>query len=116
MPDPDRRSVGRTRNNAGALLFFKSQHGVRGCNVTDLTDRGAKIRTHDLPVLPTTFEITFDNFHTVRRCRLVWREGDFIGVAFEGWYAAAEINSSNEALRRQRTPAPLASSEDAKGT
>ena len=42
-----------------------------------------KIRTHDLPVMPTTFNLTFDNFRTIRRCRLFGRAGDFLVAAFE---------------------------------
>jgi hypothetical protein len=79
----DRRLVGRTRIDKGALLFFKGQPGSRGCNVTNVTNHGAGVRTHDLPMLPTTFDLTFDNFRTIRRCRLIWREGDSLGLAFE---------------------------------
>jgi hypothetical protein len=79
----DRRSIGRTRITKGALLFFKGQPGTRGCNIADLTERGARIRTHDLPLVPTTFDLTLDNFGTIRRCRLVWRKGGFLGAAFE---------------------------------
>ena len=82
-PDNHRRLVGRTRIEKSALLFFKGQLGVCACNVTDVTNRGAGIRTHDLSVLPTSFDLTFDNFRTIRRCRLIWREGDFLGLAFE---------------------------------
>ena len=82
-PNNDWRLVGRTRIEKGALLFFNGQLGVRACNVTDVTNRGAGTRTHDLSVLPTNFNLTFDNFRTIRRCRLIWREGDFLGLAFE---------------------------------
>ena len=66
-----------------ALLFFKGQIGAHGCNVIDISDGGAKLRTHNLSVLPNTFELTFDNFLTIRQCRLIWRDSDFLGVAFE---------------------------------
>ena len=79
----DRRAIGRASIGKGALLFFKGQIGARGCNVVDISDYGAKLRTHNLSVLPNTFELTFDNFVTIRWCRLIWRNGDFLGVAFE---------------------------------
>ena len=79
----DRRAVGRSGIEKGALLFFKGQAGARGCNVIDISDCGAKLRTHNLSVLPNIFELTFDNFSTIRWCRLIWRNGDFLGVAFE---------------------------------
>ena len=85
MPDShnDRRAVGRAGIEKGALLFYKGQIGARGCNVIDISDGGARLRTHNLSVLPNTFELTFDNFSTIRWCRLIWRDGDFLGVAFE---------------------------------
>src|SRR3954447_12830194 len=79
----ERRSIDRTRIAKGALLFFSGQIGVRSCGVTDITNRGAGIRTRGLAVLPLNFEFSFDNFRTIRRCRLIWRDGDFLGVAFE---------------------------------
>jgi len=78
----ERRSIGRTRIAKGAFLFFSRQAGVLSCGVTDITNRGAGIRTQDLAMLPLNFELSFDNFRTSRRCRLVWRDGDFLGAAF----------------------------------
>ncbi len=34
-------------------------------------------------MLPQDFELSFDNSHTIRRYRLIWRHGDFAGVAFQ---------------------------------
>ena len=79
----DRRSIRRTPIAKGALLFFKGQPGARGCNVVDVTNLGSRIQTHDLPVLPARFELTFDNFRTIRKCRVIWRNGNHIGVFFE---------------------------------
>jgi hypothetical protein len=31
---------------------------------------------------PANFELSFDNFHTAQMST-IWRQGDFIGVAFE---------------------------------
>ena len=79
----ERRLIGRTRIDRGALLFFTAQSGVRSCVVRDVTNVGAGIRTRDLPLVPLNFDLSFDNFRTIRRCRLIWRESDFIGLAFE---------------------------------
>ena len=56
---------------------------MRSCGVMDITNRGARLRTQDLSVLPVNFELSFDNFRTIRGCRLIWRDGDFLGVAFD---------------------------------
>jgi hypothetical protein len=79
----DRRSIARTRIDKGGLLFFGGQNGVRSCCVTDITSVGAGIRSEDLPVLPPNFELSFDNFRSIHKCRLIWRDGDSLGVAFE---------------------------------
>jgi hypothetical protein len=78
----DRRSVERTRISKGALLFFAGRPGVFSCTVYDVTSSGAGIRLHELKVIPLDFALSFDNFRSLRMCRLIWREGDFSGVAF----------------------------------
>jgi hypothetical protein len=77
----ERRAIGRTIINRHALLFFAGQSGVYGCCVRDVTNHGAGIRLNGLNMVPLDFDISFDNFHSVRRCRLIWRDGDFVGVA-----------------------------------
>jgi hypothetical protein len=85
-PDYDlfeRRSKKRTTINHGALLFFACHAGVYSCCVRDVTNDGAGIRLNGLNIVPSEFDISFDNFRTTRRCRLIWRDGDFIGAKFE---------------------------------
>jgi hypothetical protein len=79
----ERRTVGRTVVSKGALLFFSAQRGVFTCEVRDVTNVGTGIRLNRLSVLPPNFELSFDNFRNVRKCRLIWRRDDFIGIAFE---------------------------------
>ena len=83
-PGADRRSIVGARIGKGALLFFDGGIGVHACNIAGVTDGGARLRIYDLALLPTDFELTFDNFRSIRRCRLIWREGDHLGVMFEG--------------------------------
>ena len=79
----ERRSVGRTRIMRGALLFFSKKAGVQSCTVRDVTNSGAGIRAQNLQIMPLDFELSFDGFRTVRKCRLIWRQHEFFGVAFE---------------------------------
>ncbi len=79
----DRRSVARTTISKDALLFFDAQRGVLTCRVQDVTNSGAGIELQALNLLPLDFELSFDNFHTIRECRVIWRQGDFVGVAFQ---------------------------------
>jgi len=79
----DRRTITRTTISKDALLFFDEQRGVLTCRVQDVTNVGAGIELHSLNLLPMDFELSFDKFHTVRECRVIWRQGDFVGVAFQ---------------------------------
>ena len=79
----ERRALGRTKIHRGALLFFNEKAGVLPCTVRDVTNVGAGIRTQDLKLVPVEFALSFDSFRTVRMCRLIWRDSDFLGVAFQ---------------------------------
>jgi len=79
----ERRAIGRTRINREALLFFDGQDAVFPCSVRDVTNSGAGIRVKNLNILPVNFYLSFDKFVSARKCRLVWRDGDFIGAAIE---------------------------------
>ena len=63
-------------------MFFDNRQGVFTCRVRDITRRGAGIHLHNLNIMPLGFGLTFDNFHNVYTCRVVWRQGDFVGVQF----------------------------------
>lgn len=78
----DRRSAGRTKATKAASIFFGRQTSEHSCDVevTDLTNGGAGIFKQGLAILPLTFELSLDNLR--RTCRIVWRKGNFFGVAF----------------------------------
>jgi hypothetical protein len=80
----ERRAKGRTTINRNALLFFEGHDKVYHCCVRDVTNDGAGMRlSGGLSILPLAFGISFDGFRTMRKCRLIWREGDFLGATFE---------------------------------
>ncbi len=81
--ESERRSITRTTISKDALLFFDAQRGVLTCRVQDVTNVGAGIELHSPNMLPLNFELSFDNFHNVRECRVIWRQGDFVGIAFQ---------------------------------
>jgi hypothetical protein len=104
----DRRSNGRTRIAQAASLFFGGKPGARSCDVsvTDIANGGAGIYARSLAVLPLTFELSFNSLR--RKCRLVWRNGNFFGVTFEDQSTATcnETNSdADEAIPEPTFPA-----------
>jgi hypothetical protein len=77
----ERRLADRKMFDRNALLFFAGQPGLFGCSVRDVTNSGAGISLNGLCLLPIEFNLSFDNFRTIRGCRLVWRNDDFVGVS-----------------------------------
>jgi hypothetical protein len=79
----ERRSIARTTISKDALLFFE-----RAARRPDLPRSGRhefrrRNRTPQPQFAAAGFELSFDNFHTIRGCRVIWRQGDFVGVAFQ---------------------------------
>jgi hypothetical protein len=80
--DIERRAVGRTRINRDVLMFFAGQEPEHACCVRDVTNQGAGLNLNGLNIVPSEFGISFYRFRTMRLCRLTWRDGDFVGVAW----------------------------------
>jgi len=68
------------------LLFFRGE--VRTCVACEVSQTCARLHSDGLGLLPIDFYVTFDDFLTVGKCRLVWRYQDDIGVVFEAWVDA----------------------------
>jgi len=92
----DRRSNGRTRTSKAASIVFGGQTGEHSCDVevTDLADGGAGIHKPGLALLPLTFELSFDSLR--RKCRMVWRNGNFFGVTFDDQISPAHNETEIE--------------------
>jgi hypothetical protein len=81
--DIERRAHRRSTINRDVLMFFTGQDRVHDCCVRNVTDHGAGLRLNGVNIVPSEFAISFDRFRTMRLCRLIWRDGDFLGVAFK---------------------------------
>ena len=79
----ERRASERKPHNRGALLRIAGLTNFFELTVRDISNRGIGTRLHiNLPLLPTDFQISYDGFRTAQKCRLIWREGIFIGAEF----------------------------------
>ena len=76
----ERREADRESRYCGALIRFPG--GIVSCVVREVSDRGASIRLHSSALLPLEFQFSDDNFQSAKLCRLVWRDGDFLGFEF----------------------------------
>ena len=65
----------------------------------DVSPTNALVHADGLGLLPIHFYITFDDFLTVGKCRLLWRNGDDIGVVFERWLDICQRIAADQAGR-----------------
>jgi len=79
----DRRSVQRTRISRNAEIVLSPRPAKVQCTLQDVTNAGARLSVTGTDQLPDTFELTFDQGRSHRFCRVKWRNGNMLGVAFE---------------------------------
>ncbi|MGH6711286.1 MAG: hypothetical protein ACREEK_20220 [Bradyrhizobium sp.] len=78
----ERRKIDRHKTTNGAMIFFNEEPGVFSCALRDINDVGIGLRLNDPNTIKPTFNITMDNFKSVRKCRMIWSRGSYIGVTF----------------------------------
>jgi hypothetical protein len=88
------RTIQRTQVLVVARIILEDS-SVVDCAVRDLTSIGAGIEIPDIGELPKTFALTFDAGHSLRPCRLVWREVNRMGVEFLGREARSDERSAS---------------------
>jgi hypothetical protein len=65
-----------------AIVHLDDQSLQIECTVIDLSQRGARLSL-DLTDVPDEFRLLIATNGLSRRCRVVWRQGNEIGVAFQ---------------------------------
>jgi hypothetical protein len=68
-----------------AFVYLDKSLPLVDCDVINISDGGARIAIRSSWMLPAHFVLFFTRDGSERRtCRVIWRNGDEIGVAFEG--------------------------------
>ena len=80
-PKQERRNEARRRALKGARIVFGRHNALIDCTVSNLSDRGARLKVESPIGIPDTFDLMLDNA-PVRGCRVTWRKATQIGVAF----------------------------------
>ena len=79
---PERRSEPRARTLKSGKIVFNRHFSVFDCLVRNLTSHGACLVVGDSLGVPSRFELVLSD-GAPRPCRLIWRFGDRVGVAFD---------------------------------
>jgi hypothetical protein len=77
----ERRSIRRT-DVLKNVKIIANRTSFR-CELVDLTNIGACITFAETNKIPDDFELAFGAGPSRRRCRVKWRTGNQLGVAFE---------------------------------
>lgn len=77
----EKRKLARQRSFKGGRINFSHRPGV-DCIIRNLTSEGACVEVPGAPILEDTFDLVILPEYLNRRCQVVWREGDRIGVKF----------------------------------
>jgi hypothetical protein len=98
----ERRKSFRVDWNASALCYDCAGEWGYPCVIKDLSNRGAKIAGVIIDNLPDEFMLRISRARGSRKCRVLWRDADKLGVEFiEHFVGADEPNID----RIRRAPA-----------
>jgi hypothetical protein len=78
----ERRAAPRHRTYLGGEIVSAEGAGEVNCVIRGLSTTGARLRLSG--AAPTKFHLKIPRAGVTRRARLIWREGDECGVAFDG--------------------------------
>ena len=72
----------------------------RPCILSDFSDGGAKITGVRVSTIPDEFLLRFSHGHgRTRRCRVIWRTDDTLGIEFTDPIKRAEKSAARNAAR-----------------
>jgi len=77
------RAIQRTRVLRCAKIIVLRLSSIIHCTVQNITSAGACLKLANTFGVPETFDLTFEHGRTRRRCRVIWRTNDKLGVTFE---------------------------------
>ena len=98
----EKRKSTRKPSFLGGTITYNRDLWTADCVVKNLSDEGAKLTGHNLPVLPDHFDLSIPQKKTKYRVHVRWRAKDAIGVAFEFVYPVNEAKSASLGNRSTR--------------
>jgi hypothetical protein len=78
----DRRQVQRTNILKGAKIILNNGSSLFDCTVLNLTNKGSCIALVAPLSIQDSFDLSFDIARSSRRCQVIWRSEDRVGVSF----------------------------------
>jgi len=83
---PERRKHGRRNTALLAIVLPYASAGAIRCTIRDISEGGARLQTAELASVPDTFDVlihTPDGKVQRRRCKVMWRADNQLGLSFQ---------------------------------
>ena len=97
----DRRKITRERALRAAIIEFRPVGEAR-CMIRNISSTGALLEMGSPVALPNKFILAVLSNHTRRHCRVVWRDRNRLGVAFEGPEYSSRPPPASRSLKPRR--------------
>ncbi len=93
------RKNARKRFHCPGWIMFAGEPTPRECAVTNVFGRGAKLTVCNQHEIPDEFTLVLpERFRLTRRCSVMWRAGNAIGIRFLKDCRPAEVAAGATAL------------------
>jgi hypothetical protein len=76
------RDASRQRTLKSGRIVFNDKSSVVDCTIRNLSARGACLQVASTLGVPEKFELLVDADGSRRRCGIVWKSGNRLGVSF----------------------------------
>jgi hypothetical protein len=97
MVDDERRKEPRHRTLKAGLIAF-NRAGTIDCRVRNLSVIGAGLEVASQVGIPDEFTLLIEHQQLKRRCRVVWRQPNRLGVEFMADQLVADIDAADAGL------------------
>ncbi len=77
-----RKTSPRSRQFKNVQIIFNNGYCTYDAILRDMSEDGARIETKHVVEIPDVFTLKFTNDNTTKKCSLVWRGNESIGVRF----------------------------------
>lgn len=96
----ERREIARQRTLLGGRIVFNRRRATLDCVVRNFSEAGALVLLSDAIAVPAAFDLEIDHKQRSYGARVRWRNGERIGLAFEG-QTAGELEIAPLDITRQ---------------
>jgi hypothetical protein len=78
----ERRLLSRQKSFLQGRIYFNNRRSSADCLVRDYSEQGARLKFPESTTVPDAIELFIPNREEMNRARVIWRNGNEMGVSF----------------------------------